>query len=788
MTEKTTSSLLDVLAVMRERRVAGGATLPDWSDLSTPLVRVNQAGEIQVYVILAEFRPEFVRQLEALGLRVELTHEQTVQGWVPADAIESIAALDFVRQIRPPGYALHNQSGAVDTAGNSILGANDARAAFGVSGASVPIGVISNGVDHLANSISSGDLPPQGTILLSGGGDEGTAMMEIIHDLAPASPLLFFGTDGFAAGLEMANGINALAAAGARVIVDDVTFPDQPKFEDGPIAQAARNFATGGRLYVTSANNFALRHYRAQYNPVNVPVTFGGRSYARHHNYAATGTDIFNRFTLPAGCQVKVFLQWNDPQGAASDDFDLALVRASDGIVVAMSQTTQSGTQDGSESLVFTTPITQTLFITIPEFKLSNPPSSITLDYFVRVDCLPEKIPLLQYNVADSSVWGQGAVSEVISVAAVNANTPGVIESYSAHGPGAISFPAPENRAVPNITGVDCVQTRVGQLGFFDDPFCGTSAAAPHVAAIAALMIERNPTLSSDQLRSILFNTAVDLGAPGYDFTYGFGRVDAFASVQAVPPFNTPLAAAILPSSRSVQVGGTATAFATILNGGGTTATDCAISPAMAVPATFIYQTTDPSTNTLTGSPNTPASIPAGEGQSFLIAFTMGSAFGPTDVTFTFSCSNVSAARVISGVNTMLLSASSSPAPDVIMIAATSPNDGIVRIANGLGALAVATSNVGASGNITISADTGAVSLPISLSVCQTNPSTGACFSAPQSSVTTFIGARATPTFSVFVNGFGNVPFNAAVNRVFIRAKDLGGVTRGATSVAVRTQ
>jgi List-Bact-rpt repeat protein len=256
------------------------------------------------------------------------------------------------------------------------------------------------------------------------------------------------------------------------------------------------------------------------------------------------------------------------------------------------------------------------------------------------------------------------------------------------------------------------------------------------------------------------------------------------ATFMPLPP---TLVAAVLPSSRSVEVGGTATAFATILNGGGTPATGCTISPAMSVPATFLYQTTNPSTNALTGSPNTPASIPAGGGQSFLIAFTMGGAFDPTDVTFDFSCSNAGAVPVISGVNTMLLSASSSPVPDVIMIAATSPNDGIVRIANGLGAIAVATSNVGASSNITISADTGAVSLPISLSVCQTNPSSGACFSAPRANVTTLISAGATPTFSVFVEGFGNVPFNAAVNRVFIRASDRG-VTRGATSVAVRTQ
>jgi len=127
MAEKTASILIDVLAGMHERRATQRAgEVPDWSNLSTPLVRVNSAGEVHVYVVLSEFRPEYVAQLEALGLRVELVSEQfrTVQGWLHADAMATVAALDFVREIKPPGYALPNQSGAVDTAGNSVLRAN----------------------------------------------------------------------------------------------------------------------------------------------------------------------------------------------------------------------------------------------------------------------------------------------------------------------------------------------------------------------------------------------------------------------------------------------------------------------------------------------------------------------------------------------------------------------------------------------------------------------------------------------------------------------------------------
>jgi len=122
-----------------------------------------------------------------------------------------------------------------------------------------------------------------------------------------------------------------------------------------------------------------------------------------------------------------------------------------------------------------------------------------------------------------------------------------------------------------------------------------------------------------------------------------------------------------------------------------------------------------------------------------------------------------------------------------VALAATTNNDGIVSLAS-TGVFAVATVNVGASGSITAAADTGSASLPVSISLCQTDPATSQCISAIGPSVTTQINADATPTFGIFVEGNGNVPFDPAVNRIFVRFKDSGDITRGSTSVAVRTQ
>jgi hypothetical protein len=251
----------------------------------------------------------------------------------------------------------------------------------------------------------------------------------------------------------------------------------------------------------------------------------------------------------------------------------------------------------------------------------------------------------------------------------------------------------------------------------------------------------------------------------------------------------TTLLAAVLPGSRSVKTDTPATAFATVLNASPSTATDCGISMATAVPGAFTYQTTDPATNAVIGTPDTPVPIPGGQAQTYVFAITPRLPFSPTDVELRFACAGTNPAPVVSGVNTLLLSASTNPTPDMVALAATLNNDGIVDIpgVGGTGFFAVATVNVGAAGTMTAMADTGSASLPVSLFLCQTDPGSGGCLAPPAASVTTPVAASATPTFAVFVQGNGAVPFDPAKHRVFLRFKDAGGVTRGATSVAVRT-
>lgn len=247
--------------------------------------------------------------------------------------------------------------------------------------------------------------------------------------------------------------------------------------------------------------------------------------------------------------------------------------------------------------------------------------------------------------------------------------------------------------------------------------------------------------------------------------------------------------AAVLPGSRSVQVGTTATAFATVLNTTSATIEGCGIALLDNLPASFFFQTTDPATNALTGVPNTPVTLAPSGSQTFIFGLTPTAPFSPTAVSLGFDCANTPQALVIDGVNTLFFSASAAPVADLVALGATTSGDGILNLPGNTGsaAFAIASVNVGAGATITVTPDTNETPLPLNLSVCETNPATAACLAPPSASVTTTINAGATPTFTVFATGSDAVAFDPANSRIRVQFVENGQV-RGSTSVAVRTQ
>ena len=261
----------------------------------------------------------------------------------------------------------------------------------------------------------------------------------------------------------------------------------------------------------------------------------------------------------------------------------------------------------------------------------------------------------------------------------------------------------------------------------------------------------------------------------------------------------------VLPITRSVQNGATATAFATIINPAstGSTATACGLRLAGSDASSFSYQTTT-AANALTGTANTPVDIAAGAAQNFVFSVTSANDFSDnvnqtgrpsgnveTDLFIEANCSNRRSAEFTLGLNSLtFLSLSTAPA-DVIALAATINNDGRINVPTTtpfVGVASVAVSNVGAGAVITASADTGGRSMAISeIEICATN-SSGTCITTRGPSATLALNTNATATFAVFVRGTGAaIADDPARNRIFIRFNE-GSAPRGATSVAVRTQ
>jgi cysteine-rich repeat protein len=508
---------------------AGGATASGRARAGTALrergLPADADGRTRVTVYVSGLSDAQRALLEATGLRVTFAsaEHRFVEGWIRLDDVERLAALDFVTSVQPTIPPITN-SGSVNSEGDALLLADQARATFGVSGAGVTVGVISDSVDGIGTAQASGDLPAGVNVLQAGtGSGEGTAMLEIVHDLAPGSPLAFWGpsTSG-----DMVTGINQLVAAGAKVIVDDLTFFDQPHFEEGAIAQAVNAAAAAGVVYLTSSGNFAATTGdRGHYEATFVDGGSVGNGIDHAHQFAAG--DTFQNIVLLPGGFPRIFLQWDDQFGASANDYDL-YVATTGGSIVASSVNEQNGDDVPLESVSLnaTGLGAPTEFIVVVN-RFAGAARRLELYYAGGVrDIVPA--------TAAGSIAGHANAQGAVTVATINADDPGTdtIAAYSSQGPCDITFPAVEARAKPDVTGIDGVAV-TGAAGF-PNPFFGTSAAAPHVAAVAALMLDANGGLSPAQVKQALQTEAVDLGSGGFDFVFGAGRVDARAAVASV--------------------------------------------------------------------------------------------------------------------------------------------------------------------------------------------------------------------------------------------------------------
>ena len=245
---------------------------------------------------------------------------------------------------------------------------------------------------------------------------------------------------------------------------------------------------------------------------------------------------------------------------------------------------------------------------------------------------------------------------------------------------------------------------------------------------------------------------------------------------------------AVLPSSRASTLGNTVTVLAAIVTDDAATA--CTINPEMASKddLTLNYQRFDAETGAVQGKVDEPMDLVGGVPRYLVMSITPKSLRDPAELDFGFRCHEGNAPTVI-GLNTLLLSASDLPVPDMVALVATLNNNGIVDLPGagaGFGYFSVATANLGAAGELTARPVAADVDLD-ELLICATDAATGDCLGAPTTEVTVTVAAAATPTFAVFARTAQPITFDPAVNRLRVDFIDNLQFIRGRTSVALRS-
>jgi hypothetical protein len=479
--------------------------------------------------------------LRQLGMQQVSVHGRYVSGFLPIGALAKAAALTDLQFARA---ALATKSeGAVTSQGDIAQASDLARSNFAVNGGGVVVGTLSDSYNckgGAASDVAGGDLPAGVTVLqdevgCASGTDEGRAMMQIVHDVAPGATQAFYTAFGGTA--DFANGIIALATtANASVINDDVLYYAEPMFQDGVIAQAVDTVKGMGVAYFSAAGNSARKSYESVFRNSGVKG-LAPRS-IRHDFDSGTGTDTLMQVTIPANTQVIFVLQWDDPfysvSGTPGADTDMDMIIYSAGGQALTGGTDNNIRGDAVEVFAYTNTSSSAASYQIAIERVKGPdPGKIKFVYF-------SNMTINEYATNSSTSYGHPIASGARAVGAARYSStpaygvsPPAAESYSSYGGLEILFDSAGNsindlRQKPEIVAPDG-----GDTTFFGSDndgngypnFLGTSAAAPHAAGAAALLKSFISTLTPDDIYQALQSTAIDMGPAGFDYRTGYGLI-----------------------------------------------------------------------------------------------------------------------------------------------------------------------------------------------------------------------------------------------------------------------
>ena len=467
-------------------------------------------------------------------------HGEFIDGGAPAatpsSASPAVTALpvDFAMLANPPAASdAPVTNGHVGSGGATAAQVQQAldESGLSVNGSGIKVGVLSDSFNDLGGAAAdeaSGALPSASHIQVledyaSGGADEGRAMMQIVHDIAPGADLAFY--TAFDSEQDFANGILALAAAGCKVICDDVSYFDEPFFQNGVVAQAIQTVEAEGVTYVTAAGNEGSNAYQAAWTPI--AHTSYRRNFAERHRELRRQSGADHH---ASAADVPLVLEWNQPYGGATSNIEMLGVpkrpprrcraRAARNPAIRGSAWSSPPALIRSRSKICPAPIPG----------------------LIKEITFGDGIPVTLGGANIGTVYGHAMTPGAITAGAVSAadtpafgfNSP-TSESFSSSGAGTellfanngTALWSPDVLSPVAVSGIDDIKTTVP--GGLSD-FYGTSAASASLAGVAALMLSANPNLTPAQVEQIMEETALPMSNSAVS---GAGLVQVDAAVAA---------------------------------------------------------------------------------------------------------------------------------------------------------------------------------------------------------------------------------------------------------------
>lgn len=503
------------------------------------------------------------------------------------------------------------EGGSVISQGVAQLNVPAARAAFGARGKGVTIGVLSDSFNSATASIEGGpiasraegdevtnDLPgPASTC--SGQQtpvdviaeapppgeeeeertDEGRAMLQVVHDIAPHAQLAF--ATAYSTELQFAENIRRLArpvaagGAGADVIVDDVGYFEEPFYQDGPVAVAIDEVTALGVTYLTAAGNENSVNSSGQpiasweapaFRPMTCPteLTALGVVGTSCMDFDPTaGENAKFAMQVKAGGTAIFDLQWAEPWFGVHTDLDAYLFDKKGNVL-----TDYEAGEGDADSVELGRPVElfgwenntgepQTIHLVIDRCAgACNLAATAGTPRLKVVQLGRGAVTEIQYHGTNGdkvgpTIYGHAGAAAAITLGAVkdteSATAPEEPETYSSRGPvthyfgpvvgiaPAAALGTPEEITKPNVTATDCASTtffaRLRPTGW---EFCGTSEAAPHAAAIAALMKQTDPPATPAAIVAAMEGSATAFHRITSVDAVGAGMVNALGAITAL--------------------------------------------------------------------------------------------------------------------------------------------------------------------------------------------------------------------------------------------------------------